>query len=104
MNPSPPQNSEAPAERHSSTQRNASSRSSSHVIHMANNGTLQMEIQTITGWIRGLGRIVLLVWLIATAAFAPAIQAADDPLIIGVFPRRNAAETTNLFTPMANYL
>jgi phosphate/phosphite/phosphonate ABC transporter binding protein len=63
-----------------------------------------MEIQTIGGWIRGLGRIVLLVWLIATAAFAPGIQAADDSLVIGVFPRRNAVETTNLFTPMANYL
>ena len=74
------------------------------MIHTANNGVLQMEIQIIGNWIRGAGRIVLLLWLIATAAVAPVIQAADDPLIMGVFPRRNAAETTKLFTPMADYL
>jgi phosphonate transport system substrate-binding protein len=31
-------------------------------------------------------------------------KAADDPLLMGVFPRRNAAETSKLFTPMAAYL
>jgi phosphonate transport system substrate-binding protein len=39
-----------------------------------------------------------------TAAMAPITQAAEDPLIMGVFPRRNAAETARLFTPMADYL
>jgi phosphonate transport system substrate-binding protein len=41
--------------------------------------------------------------LIAAAVVAPGVQAADE-LIMGVFPRRNAAETTKLFTPMADYL
>src|SRR5262249_25466732 len=34
----------------------------------------------------------------------PFVQAADDPLVMGVFPRRNFAETAKQFTPMANYL
>jgi len=63
-----------------------------------------MEIQSIRNWNRQWRRIVPLLWLMATAAVAPVIQAADDPLIMGVFPRRNAAETTKLFTPMADYL
>ena len=42
--------------------------------------------------------------LIAMVLVAPAAEAADDPLVLGVFPRRNASETTRLFTPMANYL
>ncbi|MEH6652349.1 MAG: PhnD/SsuA/transferrin family substrate-binding protein [Motiliproteus sp.] len=35
---------------------------------------------------------------------APAVMAADDPLVMGVFPRRNATLTTRLFTPMAEHL
>jgi phosphonate transport system substrate-binding protein len=31
-------------------------------------------------------------------------QAAEDPLLMGVFPRRNATLTTELFTPLANHL
>jgi len=50
------------------------------------------------------GRIVSLLWFVATAAVAPVIQAAEDPLIMGVFPRRSSAETANLYTPMADYL
>jgi phosphonate transport system substrate-binding protein len=63
-----------------------------------------METQSIMGWNRQWRRIVPLLGLIAAATWAPIIQAADDPLIMGVFPRRNAAETTKLFTPMADYL
>jgi phosphonate transport system substrate-binding protein len=55
-------------------------------------------------WSRQWRRRVPLLWLIATAAVAPVIQAAEDPLIMGVFPRRNAAETAKLFAPLANYL
>jgi phosphonate transport system substrate-binding protein len=50
------------------------------------------------------GRIVSLLWFVAAAAAAQVIQAAEDPLIMGVFPRRNSAETAKLFTPMADYL
>ena len=48
--------------------------------------------------------VPLLLLLIAAAAYAPVVQAAEDPLILGVFPRRNAAETTRMFKPMADYL
>ena len=42
--------------------------------------------------------------LIAAALLAPAVQAAEDALVLGVFPRRNAAETNRMFKPLANYL
>ncbi|HEY6721704.1 MAG TPA: phosphate/phosphite/phosphonate ABC transporter substrate-binding protein [Burkholderiales bacterium] len=63
-----------------------------------------MEIRSIRDGNRRWRRIVLLLWLIAAATTAPVVEAADTPLIMGVFPRRNAAETTKLFTPMADYL
>jgi phosphonate transport system substrate-binding protein len=49
-------------------------------------------------------RIFSLLLVIAASALAPFVQAADDPLVMGVFPRRNFAETARLFTPMADYL
>jgi phosphonate transport system substrate-binding protein len=63
-----------------------------------------MEVSSITHWNRRCGRISAVLVLIATAMFAPIIQAADDPLVMGVFPRRNSAETAKLFRPMADYL
>jgi len=63
-----------------------------------------MEIQSIRGWNRKWGRIVPLLWLIATAVVAPVIQAAEDPLIVGIFPRHRAAETTTMYMPLANHL
>jgi phosphonate transport system substrate-binding protein len=38
------------------------------------------------------------------SAVTPVLEAADDPLTMGVFPRRNAAETTRMFAPMAEHL
>jgi phosphonate transport system substrate-binding protein len=49
-------------------------------------------------------RIIALFLLIATATSAAFVCAAEGPLIMGVFPRRNAAETTKMFTPLADYL
>ena len=49
------------------------------------------------GW-----RILALLVLIATVIMPSVLRAADDPLLMGVFPRRNAAETAKAFTPMAN--
>ena len=63
-----------------------------------------MKTRSIRDWNRKWGRMGPLLWLIATAVVAPVIQAAEDPLIMGVFPRRNSAETAKLFTPMADYL
>ena len=74
------------------------------MIHAAFKVELQLDIQSIRDRIRKQGRMVSLLWLIAAATWAPVIQAAEDPLIMGVFPRRNAAETGRLFTPMAVYL
>ena len=48
--------------------------------------------------------IALLLCLIAAAAVAPAIHAADEPLTLGVFPRNKASETTTMYTPLATYL
>jgi len=63
-----------------------------------------MKFHSISDRIRNRGRVFALLLLFATATWAPVNQAADDPLIMGVFPRRNAAETTRLFKPMADYL
>jgi phosphonate transport system substrate-binding protein len=45
----------------------------------------------------------LLLCLIATVAI-PTAQAADGPLILGVFPRFNASETVTRYTPLADNL
>lgn len=42
--------------------------------------------------------------LLVGVALAPTLQAAENPLVLGIFPRRNAAETTRIFAPMAEYL
>jgi phosphonate transport system substrate-binding protein len=42
--------------------------------------------------------------LVVASMFAAVTQAAENPLIMGVFPRRNSEETAKAFTPMADYL
>jgi phosphonate transport system substrate-binding protein len=49
-------------------------------------------------------RILPLLWLIAMSAVAPCIQAAEPALVMGVFPRYKATETTTMYTPLADYL
>ena len=49
-------------------------------------------------------RIMPWLWLIATAALVPAVRAAEQPLVMGVFPRLNASETTTRYAPLADYL
>jgi len=56
-----------------------------------------------TDWNSKRGRISLLV-VVAAAIFAPVIQAADDGLVFGVFPRLNASETTTRYAPLAEHL
>ena len=48
--------------------------------------------------------LALLSLIICLEGFSLPLLAADDPLVMGVFPRRDATLTTRLFTPMANYL
>lgn len=62
-----------------------------------------MEIQSIRDRNRKWLRIASLLWLIAMTA-PPAAQAAEGSLILGIFPRLNATETTRRYTPLANYL
>lgn len=50
------------------------------------------------------GRIVPLLCFIAMAAVAPGLQAAEEALTLGIFPRHKASETTTMYTPLANYL
>src|SRR5688572_7435829 len=63
-----------------------------------------METLFIMNWNHKRRQIIPLLLLVAAAILAPGVQAADDSLVMGVFPRRNAAETTKLFTPMADHI
>jgi phosphonate transport system substrate-binding protein len=67
-------------------------------------GKRYMEINATRAWNCKWQHIVFLFGLIATAIFAPFAQAADDPLLMGVFPRFHATETTTRYAPLADYL
>lgn len=62
-----------------------------------------MGIQSAGDRIRRRLKIVRALW-IAAAVLAPAVQAADDPLILGVFPRYKATETITMFKPLVDHL
>src|SRR5687767_12955077 len=51
--------------------------------------------------IRGLA---VLLWFVAISAAAPFAGAAEGGLVIGVFPRFNATETTTMYAPLAEHL
>lgn len=63
-----------------------------------------MYIPSDLKWHRTWRQAALLFWLMASAAVFPVAQAADAPLVLGIFPRYKAAETTAMYTPMVNYL
>jgi phosphonate transport system substrate-binding protein len=42
--------------------------------------------------------------LIALSAFAGALHAAEEDLVLGIFPRLKATETTTMYTPLAEHL
>lgn len=63
-----------------------------------------MGIQSNGYWNRKWRRKIALLWLIAMAAVAPASHAAEDPLVLGIFPRNKATETTTMYTPLAHQL
>jgi phosphonate transport system substrate-binding protein len=58
----------------------------------------------MTGSIRKLRRFVRLLPVAAMCFIAFAIHAADDALVIGVFPRLSASETTTRYAPLADHL
>ena len=49
-------------------------------------------------------RLLILAPLLTSLLLCTPVSYASDPLIIGIFPRRNAAITIKYFTPLANYL
>jgi len=63
-----------------------------------------MGCRSMLDWDRRWARTAAMLLSIATVILAPGAQAAEDPLVMGVFPRRNAAETTRMFQPMADHL
>jgi phosphonate transport system substrate-binding protein len=53
---------------------------------------------------RGQSRRALLALFCAGALPARALQAAEEPLVMGIFPRNKPVETTTMYTPLANHL
>jgi len=76
--------------------------SEKQLIHAAAEVGLQTPRRSATR--RILGSINILIWSVLTVAAVPPIQAAEEALTMGIFPRRNSAETAKAFTPMADYL
>lgn len=53
---------------------------------------------------RLLSRLLVPSWVAASTLLSPALRAAEEPLIMGIFPRNKPAETTTMYTPLANHL
>lgn len=49
-------------------------------------------------------RVVPLLCLIAIAAAASLAQAAEDPLVLGIFPRYRATQVATMYAPLAEHL
>jgi len=63
-----------------------------------------MKIRPVARWnCRGL-RLIPLLWAIGMVVPASAIGAAEEALVLGVFPRLNASETTTRYAPLAEHL
>ena len=62
-----------------------------------------MGVSFIWRWHRTAKEVAGLLWLIAITV-APAVQAAENSLVLGVFPRYNATETTTMYAPLAEEL
>ncbi len=55
-------------------------------------------------WNRSIRRMALQCSLIAMVVITPHVSAADNSLVLGIFPRNKPAETTGMYTPLAHYL
>jgi phosphonate transport system substrate-binding protein len=62
-----------------------------------------MKIRPISDSNRARRWVLALLWLTAMTAMSVA-RAADGDLVMGVFPRLNASETTTRYAPLAEYL
>jgi phosphonate transport system substrate-binding protein len=68
------------------------------------NGDPHMEIQSVRNRKRQRrARIVSLICLVLTIVL-PVVRAADEPLILGIFPRFGTLETITRHSPLAEYL
>lgn len=63
----------------------------------------QKALRDVIGPGSSLG-LLLVVLLSASFLMPVSGMAADDPLVMGVFPRRNVKQTHRMFLPLANYL
>ena len=62
-----------------------------------------MRARSVRYCFRTLGHVAGLFAFIA-AAMVSSAQAADTPLVLGVFPRYNATETATMYVPLADHL
>lgn len=62
-----------------------------------------MNVQFVREWPRALKGVAGLLWLIAIALTSRA-EAAANTLVLGIFPRYNATETTTMYAPLADHL
>jgi phosphonate transport system substrate-binding protein len=60
-------------------------------------------VQSVRHWRRTVKKVAGLLWLIAIAV-APGVEAAENSVVLGVFPRYNATETTTMYAPLAEEL
>jgi len=63
-----------------------------------------MNVKSIIDWNDKRCLVIALLWFVLTAVVTSSTQAAQDPLVMGIFPRNKATETTTMYTPLANYL
>ena len=63
-----------------------------------------METNPMQGWKRKLLRLAFRCSLISMAVVGTNVLAADNPLVLGIFPRNKPADTTTMYTPLANHL
>lgn len=63
-----------------------------------------MHLQHLTNTANGIARRLAIALGIFVLSGAGILWAADDELVIGVFPRRPALETQQMFTPLSHHL
>lgn len=63
-----------------------------------------MEIHFVKQWLLTGRRVAAVLSLVALAFAGPGIAAADTGLVIGIFPRYNATETTTMYMYLAEHL
>lgn len=63
-----------------------------------------MAIHFVEDWLLTRRRVAAVLSFVALAVAAPVTSAADPALVIGIFPRYNATETTTMYMSLAEHL